>query len=153
MAACECSICTEEIKKETGQVTLACSHKFHLGCIGRWLMRSDSCPLCRGETVQEEKFLADEELSEDEFNEDEDDLDEDEEDDHSEIQIPEYNEEAHALWVFRTTFDRLDDGESIASIGSEEKKVAAAADLLRIRHMQNSTMFIIDSNDRGYESA
>ena len=76
MAACECSICTEEIKKETGQVTLACSHQFHLGCIGRWLMRSDSCPLCRGETVQEEKFLADEELSEDELNDDEDDLDE-----------------------------------------------------------------------------
>jgi hypothetical protein len=148
MAACECSICTEEIKKETGQVTLACSHQFHLGCIGRWLMRSDSCPLCRGETVQEEKFLADEELSEDELNDDEDDLDEDDAD-----SIPEYDQEAHAFWVFRTTFDRLDDGESIVSIRSEEKKVEAAAELLRIRHMPHAVMFLDQDIERGYESA
>jgi len=111
-------------------------------------MRSDSCPLCRGETVQEEKFLADEELSEDEDDEDEDDLNEDDAD-----SIPEYNQEAHAFWVFRTTFDRLDDGESIVSIGSEEKRVEAAAELLRIRHMPHAVMFLDQAIERGYESA
>jgi hypothetical protein len=43
--------------------------------------------------------------------------------------------------------------KSIASIGSEEKKVAAASELLRIRHMPNITMFLDQDVERGYESA
>ena len=33
----------------------------------------------------------------------------------AEAGIPEFDEAAHALWVMRTTFERLDDGESIDS--------------------------------------
>lgn len=40
----ECSICLEEW--ETGK-EMPCGHKFHGGCIERWLRIHGSCPLCR----------------------------------------------------------------------------------------------------------
>lgn len=51
----ECSICTDLITAETGQATLACSHTFHLGCIGRWSTQgATNCPLCRAELGEKE---------------------------------------------------------------------------------------------------
>lgn len=51
----ECSICTDVITAETGQVKLACSHVFHLGCIGRWTIRgATNCPLCRTNLTEKE---------------------------------------------------------------------------------------------------
>ena len=50
----ECSICLDDIDvKVTGCTEMACGHKFHLGCIGKWLSGKDSCPLCR--TLAKEK--------------------------------------------------------------------------------------------------
>ena len=108
----ECSICCDEIVAATGQVTLGCSHQFHLGCVGRWLLKSSTCPMCRGETCAKEKILADDEMIEFEEDEEEGDNDEEEVDDE---QIPEFDDAAHALWVMRKTFEMLDDGLSIAS--------------------------------------
>jgi len=53
----DCSICTDPITAETGQVKLACSHTFHLACIGRWTTRgSSTCPLCRTELGDKERI-------------------------------------------------------------------------------------------------
>ncbi len=52
----ECSICTDAITAETGQVKLACSHTFHLGCIARWATGGASnCPMCRAELTEKER--------------------------------------------------------------------------------------------------
>jgi len=109
----ECSICCDEIVAATGQVTLGCSHQFHLGCVGRWLLKSSTCPMCRGETCAKEKILADDEMIE--FEEEEEEDEEEEEEDNDEEEIPEFDDAAHALWVMRKTFEMLDDGLSIAS--------------------------------------
>ena len=53
----DCSICTDPITAGTGQVKLACSHTFHLACIGRWMTRgSTNCPICRTEMNEKEVF-------------------------------------------------------------------------------------------------
>ncbi len=53
--AMECSICTDLITDQTGQVKLACSHTFHLGCIARWMTRGASnCPMCRTDLGEKE---------------------------------------------------------------------------------------------------
>ena len=36
-----------EAEKEAEEVYLGCSHKFHKGCIERWLNQGKPCPLCR----------------------------------------------------------------------------------------------------------
>jgi len=53
--------------------------------------------------------------------------------------IPEFDEAAHALWVMRTTFERLDDGESIDSGGPAiiNQKVALPS-LYVVRNRANS---------------
>ncbi len=69
MDAPECSICTDPITHETGQVKLACSHTFHLGCIGRWMTRgSSNCPMCRTE-LSEKEVIEDDAVSSVSFSE------------------------------------------------------------------------------------
>ena len=41
----ECPICFEEIKSD--KMILSCDHAFHAGCITRWYVHSDNCPVCR----------------------------------------------------------------------------------------------------------
>ena len=79
--------------------------------------------------VEAERLPEPEEEDDEEEDDEEDDEDEDENDEEYlqfEIEneqaaqraaagIPEFDEAAHALWVMRTTFERLDDGESIDS--------------------------------------
>ena len=49
----ECSICIEEITKQTGCVTLSCEHNFHFRCIDSWFTKQifddlpQTCPCCR----------------------------------------------------------------------------------------------------------
>ena len=137
----ECSICCDEIVAATGQVTLGCSHQFHLGCVGRWLLKSSTCPMCRGETCAKEKILADDEY----FEEEEEDEDEQEEE-VDEEEIPEFDDAAHALWVMRKTFEMLDDGLSIAS----EPAPAPVDTVFPDRGMFRYWKYDLD---RGYESS
>lgn len=56
----ECPICFDDIcVATTGCVEMSCSHKFHLKCIGKWLNKNSTCPMCRNtpselETLREE---------------------------------------------------------------------------------------------------
>ena len=49
----ECSICFEEINKQTGSVVLSCEHSFHFRCIENWFSKqiyddlAQTCPCCR----------------------------------------------------------------------------------------------------------
>ena len=55
----ECSICLDDIDvKVTGCTEMACGHKFHLGCIGKWLSGKNSCPNCRTQPNEKEKLFS-----------------------------------------------------------------------------------------------
>ena len=54
----DCPICFDPITAATGEVRMACTHSFHLGCIGTWLQEGgQTCPYCRT-AVQETERLA-----------------------------------------------------------------------------------------------
>ncbi|KAH6917915.1 hypothetical protein BKA70DRAFT_1089085, partial [Coprinopsis sp. MPI-PUGE-AT-0042] len=43
-----CGICLSHFKTgQYGSLNLGCLHTFHEGCLGTWLQRNRSCPLCR----------------------------------------------------------------------------------------------------------
>lgn len=46
-----CSVCTEEFIFGTEAKRLPCNHIYHDDCIVMWLLRSNSCPLCRSRMV------------------------------------------------------------------------------------------------------
>lgn len=129
----ECSICFAAIEKSV--TTLSCGHHFHLGCIGRWILKNESCPLCRHEMEEHEKIAEDVEEDEEEDYESEYDSEE-EESDYDELEevnvarvngrwreldeshkmfIPKFDPEAHAFWVLRTTFEKLESGEQFVT--------------------------------------
>jgi len=55
----DCSICLDNIDvKVTGCTEMACGHKFHLGCIGKWLKSNNSCPMCRTQPTEKEKLFS-----------------------------------------------------------------------------------------------
>jgi len=136
-AKMDCSICFDAINASTGSTTTSCGHTFHFRCLAHWSIQKiqaadhQNCPLCRHEMVESERLPEPADDEEDE--EDEEYSDRDEEDDQEDEEylrfvidneeavrraaagIPEFDEAAHALWVMRTTFERLDDGESIDS--------------------------------------
>jgi hypothetical protein len=45
-----CSICIDEITQRDAKSILECGHKYHLRCLGKWLERGNTCPLCRAPT-------------------------------------------------------------------------------------------------------
>lgn len=45
----ECALCLEEYKNNEEVLKTDCGHLFHESCLGPWLIRSLSCPLCKGE--------------------------------------------------------------------------------------------------------
>ena len=54
----DCPICFDAITvSTTGCVEMSCSHKFHLKCIGTWLSKNSSCPLCRNKPSELETLL------------------------------------------------------------------------------------------------
>ena len=138
-AKMDCSICFDAINASTGSTTTSCGHTFHFRCLANWSIQKiqtashQNCPLCRHEMVESERLPElDEDEEEDEEDEEDDDdyTDRDDQEDEAYLQfeiendqaaqraaagIPEFDEAAHALWVMRTTFERLDDGESIDS--------------------------------------
>jgi NACalpha-BTF3-like transcription factor len=42
--------------RETGRVEMACSHTFHLACIGTWLQHHTTCPMCRQVVCEQERL-------------------------------------------------------------------------------------------------
>ena len=154
----DCSICFDEIEASKGQVTLGCQHHFHLGCIGRWILKNETCPMCRHETSEKEKILN----TNEELQWDDDDEDEEEEEDEGmdATDIPEFNEAAHALWVMRKTFEMIEDGQSISTetdAGTETKSadrttLENSLELVRERS-QRWCLSLYADESRGYESA
>ncbi len=161
-----CSICLDDILATTGSATLSCGHHFHIGCLGRWLVKNESCPYCRHEANDKEKIAEDQE--DDEESEYEDDEYEDEEDDYPNYTrvwrwvgpgnmvnvevlkpIPEYNEEEHALWVFRKTMEMLENGEPIQVV-PQEIKVNKQDSMKSMITRLNA--FAVIQRDDGYES-
>ena len=45
--SCECAICYSETSSTNESFTTTCEHTFCQGCITKWLLAKDSCPLCR----------------------------------------------------------------------------------------------------------
>jgi hypothetical protein len=41
-----CSICFDEYEDEDYIIT-ECSHKFHIACLDKWVIKNASCPICR----------------------------------------------------------------------------------------------------------
>ncbi|XP_060195389.1 uncharacterized protein LOC132624662 [Lycium barbarum] len=42
-----CSICMERYLPGSEAYSMPCSHSFHFDCIGTWLLKNPSCPMCR----------------------------------------------------------------------------------------------------------
>lgn len=112
--------------------------------------------MCRSTTCAEEKiFKENEHIEWDEEEEEDQTIDEG---------IPEFDEEAHALWVFRKTFELLEDGLSVEAEPREQIvddttdwswktsfPYTSSFDVVRLRSIHQ--MANRDTNDRGYESA
>ncbi|XP_047328148.1 uncharacterized protein LOC124931669 [Impatiens glandulifera] len=43
----KCSICQEEFETEDEMGELGCGHGFHFHCIEQWLVRKNTCPVCK----------------------------------------------------------------------------------------------------------
>ena len=129
----DCSVCLDEISQTTGSATMACGHSFHIGCLARWLNKMETCPYCRHEANEHERIEEDKEQDED-SEEDDDSLEDEEEDEGDDwvrgssgnwitirrrnrgagvLDIPEYDDEAHAFWVFRRTMEMMESGAEI----------------------------------------
>jgi hypothetical protein len=90
----ECSICFEEITKQTGCTTLSCDHSFHFRCITNWFGSQicndldQTCPCCRNKGVEMDRCSIVEGDEEEEDEEDETYVD-DEEDEEQDEDLPE----------------------------------------------------------------
>jgi len=158
----DCSICLNAIKKETGEAKLACGHLFHIGCIGRWILKNESCPCCRTAMCEEARINEDKEAdTESEYSDYTDDSEADEESGlwrltrQVDDDIPKFDPEAHAFWVLRTTFQRIDEGLTITPV----QEVVPPHSGFRNWHERNHTSrdrgIVAEhwSRDSGYESA
>jgi hypothetical protein len=48
VAVNKCGICLSQFKHgDMAALTSVCQHSFHEKCLGRWLARAETCPLCR----------------------------------------------------------------------------------------------------------
>ena len=143
----ECSICLSEITAKTGVYTTSCGHSFHFRCAVTWLLHAEveNCPMCRHEMGNDER------LPEEPEEEEEEEEEEDEEESFVGSVIPRFDDEAHALWVFRKTFQMLDDNLSIVPTGEVER--APESDLEDIYWRANRTACRQIDDDDGYETA
>ena len=130
----DCTICFESINERTGSATLSCGHLFHFGCLARWILKNQTCPYCRHtanafETIQHDEETNDESESEYES---------------TEIS----NEEDHALWVFRSFFQDLEQERVTIPASDKIDQHIPYIDLL-MRHEKTFDA----GHDRGYDSA
>lgn len=44
-----CPICLTSLAGTDDASRLSCGHRYHAGCIYKWIDNSSQCPLCRGE--------------------------------------------------------------------------------------------------------
>ena len=113
------------------------------------MLKNDSCPNCRHEANENERIAENEHDSDTESEYESTDYD----DDGSEasLEIPEFDEEDHAFWVFRTTLQMAETGQSLEPQGILPQ-VPEDNDLLSlwVRSSKLGPQFF---EDRGYESA
>ena len=85
--SCSCSICLNDITRETGVATLSCSHSFHISCIAKWSStpQPSTCPMCRHRLGEMESTVPLPTIAEGE---------EEEEDEETEVVISRYSLEA-----------------------------------------------------------
>lgn len=112
-------------------------------------MEHASCPLCRAEPCDKEKIAVSAEDEEDDYSAD--DEEEDWGDDRD--SIPEFDEEAHAFWVMRTTFERLEQEQTIQPELPVIKEVQEQVEKIRERQQLGSRLAWVMEQDRGYVSA
>ena len=43
----DCSICLSEVNVGDNLILLPCCHTFHKNCISQWLIKNNTCPICR----------------------------------------------------------------------------------------------------------
>ena len=55
---CQTELCVAAAGADKESCALQCGHSFHRSCIGRWLCRSNKCPLCRAEQSVEATISA-----------------------------------------------------------------------------------------------
>jgi hypothetical protein len=48
-ATADCVICSESFQREQYAKRMPCKHWFHTDCLHEWLLRHNTCPLCRAE--------------------------------------------------------------------------------------------------------
>ncbi|CAF1039867.1 unnamed protein product [Adineta ricciae] len=53
----ECSICLENYRSGQEVSILACSHEYHSSCIGEWMLKNRSCPMCRKDIHNQPQFV------------------------------------------------------------------------------------------------
>ena len=59
-----CTICLEEIQERNSTI-LPCGHSFHYNCINIWNRDHNSCPFCRSQILEDEEYLAYNNLNDD----------------------------------------------------------------------------------------
>ena len=51
-----CSICLDLMHDKLYTIELECKHRFHAGCILKWVTQNQRCPLCRS-TISKDLIL------------------------------------------------------------------------------------------------
>lgn len=164
----DCTICFEPIDERTGSATLSCGHIYHFGCLARWILKTQTCPYCRHQTNAFETIGQDEESDAEGDSEDESTEISDAEDEHERSfqwirigpghwrtfprlirEIPEFNEEEHALWNFRSFFQGLDETGSPPQTSPEkvDQYIPYSDIFRRVEYKKNGVRL-----NRGYES-
>ena len=52
----KCVICLNDTTEQTGIVKTSCGHFYHFKCATNWLVKNDSCPICRKILTENEQI-------------------------------------------------------------------------------------------------
>lgn len=52
----KCVICLNDTTEQTGIVKTSCGHFYHFKCATNWLIKNDSCPMCRKILTENEQI-------------------------------------------------------------------------------------------------